>query len=491
MKGKLQIYNTLGRKKEEFRPIDENVIGMYVCGPTVYGDAHLGHAKSYVSFDLVFRYLKYLYPRVKYVQNITDVGHLTDDADEGDDKIAKQSRLEQLDPMAVVEKYMYNYFRDMDQLNVQRADIYPRPSAHIPEQIEVIEDLISKGLAYESNGSVYFDVTAYDKNHDYGKLSGRSIESLLEGAANRELSGQSEKRSPMDFALWKKADPSHLMQWNSPWGKGYPGWHIECTVMSQKYLGENFDIHGGGLENAFPHHECEIAQAEGHTGKPFANYWMHNNMVTINGQKMGKSLGNGIFCHELFTGENHQLDQAYSPMTVRFFILQSHYRSTLDFSNDALKAAEKGLKRLLEGISRIENLPTSESSSFSVSGFKEKLEAAMNDDFNSPIAIAHLFDFLKTASAIESGSETISRKDLDELISILNIFVYDILGLQTEEKEQAQFDILDPLMELILEFRKAAKSQNDYATADKIREKLNELNIEVKDTKDGSSWSIG
>lgn len=491
MDKKLQIYNTLSRKKEDFIPIDGKAIGMYVCGPTVYGDAHLGHAKSYVSFDLVFRYLKYLFPKVKYVQNITDVGHLTDDADEGDDKIARQSRLEKVDPMAVVEKYMHNYFRDMDMLNVQRADIAPRPSAHIPEQIEVIEDLIKKGFAYEANGSVYFDVSAYDKKYDYGKLSGRSIENMMEGAANRELSGQSEKRSPIDFALWKKADPTHLMQWKSPWGQGYPGWHIECTVMSQKYLGENFDIHGGGLENAFPHHECEIAQAEGHTGKPFANYWMHNNMVTINGQKMGKSLGNGIFCHELFTGENHQLDQAYSPMTIRFFILQSHYRSTLDFSNEALKAAEKGFKRLMEGISKLKTLPVSDSSTIRVADIQNNLEAAMNDDFNSPIAIAHLFDLIKTASAIESGKEKISGKDLESLVSLINTFVFDILGLKYEEKEQSNLDILDPLMELILDFRKAAKDQRDFATSDKIREKLKKLNIEIKDTKDGSTWSIG
>lgn len=490
MKAELLIYNTLSRKKEIFKPINPNRIGMYVCGPTVYGDAHLGHAKSYVSFDLVYRFLKHIYPHVKYVQNITDVGHLTDDADEGEDKISNQSRLEKVDPMEVVEKYMYNYFRDMDMLNVERANIAPRPSAHIPEQIEVIEDLINKGFAYESNGSVYFDVKAYDKQYDYGKLSGRSIESMMEGAANRTLSGQSEKRAPMDFALWKKAEPDHLMQWNSPWGKGYPGWHIECTVMSQKYLGDNFDIHGGGLENAFPHHECEIAQAEGHTGKAFANYWMHNNMVTINGQKMGKSLGNGVFCHELFSGDNAQLEKAYSPMSIRFFILQSHYRSTLDFSNEALKAAEKGLKRLMDGIERLQNVPISSNTSLKIDELEEKLYQAMSDDFNSPIAIAHLFDMLKWVSALEKGEEQINQEDHQRLLKLVNTFVFEILGLKNEENAAVGDNLIDSLMELVLDFRKAAKDQKDFTTADKIRDKLKELNIEVKDTKHGADWSI-
>jgi cysteinyl-tRNA synthetase len=492
MNSTLVLYNTLSRKKEEFKPIDPSTIGMYVCGPTVYGDAHLGHAKSYVSFDLIYRYLKYKFPKVKYVQNITDVGHLTDDADEGDDKIAKQSRLEKVDPMAIVEKYMYNYFRDMDALNVERASIYPRPSGHIPEQIEIIQDLITKGFAYEANGSVYFDVAQYDKTYNYGKLSGRSIEEMLDGGANRTLSSQSEKRNSIDFALWKKADPSHLMQWNSPWGKGYPGWHIECTVMSQKYLGENFDIHGGGLENSFPHHECEIAQAEAHTGKPFANYWLHNNMVTINGQKMGKSLGNGIFCHELFSGNNHQLTRAYSPMTVRFFILQSHYRSTLDFSNEALEAASKGLERLQKGMKRLANLKTSNSTSknINVVELENSIYAAMDDDFNSPMAIAKLFDGLKLIVAIEKEAETITQKDLEKLSELYRVVYFEILGLQLEGVDSSSNDISDELMELILAFRKAAKEEKDYATADKIRDKLKALNIIVNDGKDGADWSF-
>ena len=486
----LRVYNTLSRKKEDFNPIDNQVIGMYVCGPTVYGDAHLGHAKSYVSFDLIYRYLKHVFPKVKYVQNITDVGHLTDDADEGDDKIAKQSRLEQVDPMAVVEKYMFNYFRDMDSLNVLRADIYPRPSGHILEQIEVIQSLIEKGYAYEVNGSVYFDVSRYDANFNYGKLSGRSIEELMDGSANRALNAQSEKRNAIDFALWKKADTTHLMQWNSPWGKGYPGWHIECSVMSQKYLGNNFDIHGGGLENAFPHHECEIAQAEAHTNQPFANYWLHNNMVTINGQKMGKSLGNGIFCHELFSGENHQLSRAYSPMTVRFFILQSHYRSTLDFSNEALEAASKGFARLQKGLERIDSIDGSSKSSIDLEEFEKSLYQAMNDDFNSPIMIAKLFDGLKIVSDLETGKSTISEADIERLKGIYATFFFDILGLKTEESIGNSNELTDELMDLIIDFRTAAKIQKDYATADKIRDKLKSLNIEIKDQKEGASWSF-
>lgn len=490
MNSNLVVYNTLSRKKEKFKPIDPKTVGMYVCGPTVYGDAHLGHAKSYVSFDLIFRYLAHIFPNVKYIQNITDVGHLTDDADEGDDKIAKQSRLEKVDPMAIVEKYMYNYFRDMDQLNVLRADIYPRPSGHIPEQIEVIEDLITKGFAYEVNGSVYFDVDKYNDSHDYGKLSGRNIEEMMDGAANRSLAAQSEKKNPVDFALWKKANPSHLMQWNSPWGAGYPGWHIECTVMSQKYLGENFDIHGGGLENAFPHHECEIAQAEAHTGKPFANYWLHNNMVTINGQKMGKSLGNGIFCHELFTGDNFQLEKAYSPMTIRFFILQSHYRSTLDFSNEALEAASKGFSRLQNGQLRLEKLKSSKTSSFSIKEWKEELYAAMDDDFNSPMAIASLFNSLKWIATIENNEESLNKSDLVEFKETFNTFFFEILGLKIEGENNPNNEVINDLMQLVLSCREAAKSQKDYATADAIRDKLSDLKIAVKDKKDGAEWSF-
>jgi len=377
----------------------------------------------------------------------------------------------------------------MDALNVKRADIYPRPSGHIPEQIEIIESLIEKGYAYEVNGSVYFDVAKYDENHDYGKLSGRSIEEMMEGAANRTLAGQSEKKNSIDFALWKKAEPTHLMQWNSPWGKGYPGWHIECTVMSQKYLGDNFDIHGGGLENAFPHHECEIAQAEAHSNKAFANYWLHNNMVTINGQKMGKSLGNGIFCHELFSGDNFQLERAYSPMTVRFFILQSHYRSTLDFSNEALNAAAKGLQRLSKAVDRLDHLKAADQSSLKITEFEKELYQAMDDDFNSPIAIAQLFEGAKWISAIESGKESLSANDLARFKELFHLFYYDILGLSNEEAGEAgDQEQVDELMQMILEFRTAAKAQKDYETADQIRDRLQKLKIKVKDGKDGAEW---
>lgn len=490
MKGELLIYNTLSRTKEVFKPLSTEHVGMYVCGPTVYGDAHLGHAKSYVSFDLVYRYLLYLGYKVRYVQNITDVGHLTDDADEGDDKIAKQSRLERIDPMEVVERYMANYYRDMDALNNLRPSIAPRPSGHIQEQIEAIEILIEKGFAYEANGSVYFDVLQYDKDHDYGKLSGRTLEEMKDGAANRELDKQSDKRNGFDFALWKKADDNHLMKWNSPWGYGYPGWHIECTVMSQKYLGENFDIHGGGLENAFPHHECEIAQAEAGSNVPFANYWMHNNMVTINGQKMGKSLGNGIFCHELFDGSNPQLDQAFSPMTIRFFILQSHYRSTLDFSNEALKAAEKGFQRLMKAVDQLDKIEASDSSSAAVQGIMDKGIAAMNDDFNSPILIAQLFDGVKLINQMAEGKSGLSAEDLERFRSFYGKMVFDVLGLKSEAMAAGGGDEkVEDLMGLILDLRKEIRAAKNWTMADQIRDTLAELNIEVKDGKDGATWN--
>ena len=484
----LIIYNTLSRKKEKFQPLNPPFVGMYVCGPTVYGDAHLGHAKSYISFDIVYRYLKYLGYKVRYVQNITDVGHLTDDADQGEDKIAKQSRLERIDPMEVVERYMANYYRDMDSLNILRPSIAPRPSGHIQEQIASIEKLISKGLAYAVNGSVYFDVLEYNKNHHYGKLSGRNVEELLEGSANRELDKQAEKKNAIDFALWKHAADEHLMQWDSPWGSGYPGWHIECTVMSRKYLGDSFDIHGGGLENAFPHHECEIAQAEGENDKEFARYWMHNNMVTINGQKMGKSLGNSITLEQLFTGDNDQLEKAFSPMTIRFFILMSHYRSTLDFSNEALKAAEKGLERLSKAVLLTPKLKASEKSTLDISKFKHSALEAMNDDFNTPILIAQLFEAVKWINLINEGKESLSKPDLEDFKQFINTMFYDILGLKAETEVGS--DKMNDLMELVLEIRKMAKEKKDYALSDKIRDELNKMNIEIRDSITGSEWSL-
>lgn len=484
----LKVYNTLTRKKEVFIPLNPPFVGMYVCGPTVYSDSHLGHAKSYVSFDVIYRYLMYLGYKVRYVQNITDVGHLTDDADQGEDKIAEQSRLERIDPMEVVERYMNSYYRDMDALNNLRPSIAPRPSGHIPEQIKSIGKLIENGFAYEANGSVYFDVTTYNRDHNYGKLSGRNIEEMLEGAANRELDKQSEKRNPIDFALWKKASKDHLMQWESPWGMGYPGWHIECTVMSQKYLGDTFDIHGGGIENAFPHHECEIAQAEGEKNKDFARYWLHNNMVTINGQKMGKSLGNAISLNQLFTGKNDQLDQVFSPMTVRFFILQSHYRSTLDFSNEALLAAEKGLRRLMAGLEELKKIEAGSKSDLNVGDLIASAEGAMNDDFNSGMLIAQLFEGVKWINLMKEGKAEMSAGDLEKFSSFMKDYTIQILGLRSEEKLDS--DLVDNLMALILEIRNTAKSEKNYTVSDEIRKRLEELHIQINDGKEGASWEI-
>ncbi len=485
---KLFLYNTLTRKKELFEPLAPPHVGMYVCGPTVYGDAHLGHAKSYVSFDLIYRYLLHLGYKVRYVQNITDVGHLTDDADAGEDKILKQSRLEKVEPMEVVEHYMGTYYRDMDKLNVKRPSIAPRPSGHIPEQIEAISMLISKGYAYEAAGSVYFDVAAYSKNHQYGKLSGRTLDELVSGSAARELEGQKEKRSPYDFALWKKAPSEHLMKWKSPWGEGFPGWHIECTVMSQKYLGETFDIHGGGLENAFPHHECEIAQAEAGCGKPFARYWLHNNMVTINGQKMSKSLGNGVFCHELFSGKNKLLAQAFSPMSVRFFILQSHYRSTLDFSNDALLAAEKAFRKLISSFVLLDRIDPSGQSSFpDIKDLPEKCHEAMSDDFNSAVLIAHLFEAAKIINSAYAGQGTLSREDIAVLRKMGTDFITDILGLSEEERGVSAS--ADGLVKLLIEIRMQVKAKKDYLLSDQIRDNLLQLGIKIKDEKDGTTWT--
>lgn len=475
-------------------------VGLYVCGPTVYGYPHLGHAKSYVSFDLIYRWLMHIGYKVRYVQNITDVGHLTDDADSGEDKIAKQSRLEQMEPMEIVEHYMRAYFDDMDKLNVLRPDISPRPSCHIPEQIEAVEHLIERGFAYEVNGSVYFDVKKYSEDHNYGKLSGRKIEDLMEGGASRELEGQSEKRNQLDFALWKKANPDHLMQWRSPWGQGYPGWHIECTVMSQKYLGESFDIHGGGNENMFPHHECEVAQGEALTDKPFAKYWMHNNMVTVNGQKMGKSLGNSIYCHELFSGEHDLLHQSFSPMTVRFFILQSHYRSTLDFSNEALVSAEKGYKRLMNAYNILKEFDFPENKAASnqqeeqaINDYCDNCYAVMNDDFNSAQVMANLFELSSRINALkhqQMAPDAITSDTFNKMKKTFQVFVDDVLALKEEGAEEGAESTVDGLVNLLIDIRKHARSQKDFDTADKIRDQLQEMGILLKDEKGGTtSWS--
>lgn len=487
----IQLYNTLNRKKENFVPINEPFVGLYVCGPTVYGDPHLGHARPYTTFDVLVRYMEHLGYRVRYVRNITDVGHLENDGDSGDDKIAKKARLEQLEPMEVVQQYTVSFHEAMALLNNRPPAIEPRASGHIIEQIAMVEQLIANGFAYEVNGSVYFDVTAYAKNHDYGKLSGRVVEDLIAGAGNerRSLEGQDEKRNPADFALWKKAQPEHIMRWPSPWGEGFPGWHIECSAMSKKYLGETFDIHGGGMDLLFPHHESEIAQSKGSCGHHPVNFWMHNNMITIDGQKMGKSLGNFITLDELFRGKHPRLSQAYSPMTLRFFILQAQYRSTLDFSNEALQGVEKGFKRFMEGLKTLASLQASDTStSFDVQSLVNSFYDALNDDLNTPILIAQLYETIRQANLIAAGQATITASDLKLLQEKAGLMAFDILGLKDESASEAHQ--LDGVMQLLLELRAQAKANKDWATSDRIRNQLSELGIQVKDSKEGSSWSF-
>ena len=491
MEHPLQIYNTLSRKKETFVPLHEPFVGMYVCGPTVYGDAHLGHARPAITFDILFRYLKHLGYKVRYVRNITDVGHLEHDADSGEDKIAKKARLEQLEPMEVAQYYINRYHHAMEALNVLPPSIEPLASGHIIEQIELVKRILEHGYAYESQGSVYFDVEKYNKEHRYGILSGRNIEEMLN--TTRALDGQDEKRNPIDFALWKCAQPEHIMRWPSPWSDGFPGWHCECTAMGRKYLGEQFDIHGGGMDLIFPHHECEIAQAVASEGHEMVHYWMHNNMITINGQKMGKSLGNFITLEEFFAGSNKLLTQAYSPMTIRFFILQAHYRSTVDFSNDALQAAEKGLARLLDAYASLEKLKASESSSVDVKGLRAKCFEAMNDDLNTPIVISHLFDATRAINSVKDGKDTISEADLQELREVFHLFIFDLLGLRDEARsgeENGSIEAFGKAMDLLLSIRQQAKANKDWATSDKIRNELTALGFTIKDTKEGTEWKL-
>jgi len=488
MENKLKIHNTLSRNKELFEPLNPPYVGMYVCGPTVYGDAHLGHARPAITFDLIFRYLSHLGYKVRYVRNITDVGHLEADADEGEDKIAKKARLENLEPMEVVQYFSDRYHKNMEQLNVKNPSIEPRASGHIIEQIEMIKKILKAGYAYESHGSVYFDVKKYNEKNNYGILSGRKIEDMITNT--RELEGQSEKKNPYDFALWKKAQPEHIMRWPSSWSDGFPGWHMECSAMSTKYLGEHFDIHGGGLDLLFPHHESEIAQSVAANKIQPVKYWIHNNMITLNGQKMGKSLGNSVLLDEFFSGENDLLEQAYSPITIRFFILQAHYRSTIDFSNEALQSAEKGLKKLFAAIKNLDKLILSEKSTSNIKALRQKCYDAMNDDFNSPILIANLFEGVRIINSVKDKKETISAEDLEILKQLFNDFVFDILGLKTEETTGQQNELIDGLLGTILSIRQQAKANKDYATADKIRKELSELNIQIKDTKEGFSWEI-
>jgi len=488
MKQPLTLYNTLTRKKEKFEPIHPPHVGLYVCGPTVYGDAHLGHARPAITFDLVFRYLQHIGYKVRYVRNITDVGHLENDADEGEDKVGKKARLEQLEPMEIVQFYTNRYHKNMEQLNVLPPSIEPHASGHIIEQIDMINKIFEAGYAYENQGSVYFDVKKYDRDHNYGKLSGRSIDEALENT--RALAGQDEKKNQVDFALWKKATPQHIMHWPSPWSEGFPGWHLECTAMGCKYLGQTFDIHGGGMDLVFPHHESEIAQAVAAFGHDHVRYWMHNNMITVDGQKMGKSLNNFITLDEFFTGNHEKLHQAYSPITIRFFILQAHYRSTVDFSNEALLAAQKGLDRLLAAAETLKKLIPSDKNTVDVASLREKCYEAMNDDFNSPIVIAHLFEAVRIINCINDGKENIDAENLELLKATFNTFVFDILGLKSEADAAAADDhTTDGLMNLVLDLRQNAKNNKDWAAADKIRDSLKGLNIEVKDTKEGVVWS--
>lgn len=491
---KLTIYNSLSREKETFVPLHEDIVGMYVCGPTVYGDGHLGHARPAITFDIVFRYLRHLGYKVRYVRNITDVGHLEHDADEGEDKIAKKARIEQLEPMEVVQYYLNRYHRAMDALNVLPPSIEPHASGHIIEQIEYIKKIIDSGYAYVSDGSVYFDVPKFNREKGYGRLSGRNIDELL--ATTRQLDGQSEKHNPADFALWKKAAPEHIMHWPSPWSEGFPGWHLECSTMGEKYLGTKFDIHGGGMDLKFPHHECEIAQSVAHNGSDTVRYWMHNNMITINGKKMGKSLGNFITLDEFFTGSHPLLEQAYSPMTIRFFILQAHYRGTVDFSNEALQASEKALGRMLDGYRRLADLKPSDASTIDVSDLERRAYEALDDDFNTPVLIGVLFDAVRMINSVNDGKATATPADIDVLRRLMDTFLVEILGIRVDGVAGADSDAASSLkpfedaVDLLLDMRLEAKKNKDWATSDLIRDRLAAIGFNVKDTKDGYEWSL-
>jgi cysteinyl-tRNA synthetase len=484
----LYIHNSLTRKKEKFEPLNPPHAGLYVCGPTVYGEAHLGHARPAVTFDLLYRYLRHLGYKVRYVRNITDVGHLESDADEGEDKIAKKARLEKLEPMEIAEHYARSYHHNMDQMNILRPNIEPRASGHIIEQQQLVKAIIENGYAYVSNGSVYFDVEKYNRQYNYGKLSGRNIEELR--ANTRELEGQQEKKNPFDFALWKKANPEHIMQWPSEWSNGFPGWHLECSAMSTKYLGEPFDIHGGGMDLLFPHHDCEIAQSKAAHGQESVRYWMHNNMVTINGQKMGKSLDNFITLNQFFSGDHPLLEKAFSPMTIRFFTLQAHYRSPLDFSSEALQAAEKGLEKLLRAGETIDQLKPGEKTDLDLDQAEKDCYQALNDDMNTPVLFSHIFELVRFINAVAQGNTQITAGDIDRLRSLYQTFVHDILGLEREETQEGTGELSGELIDMILQIRLEAKKKKDFETADKIRERLKDLGVIVKDTPGGYEWEI-
>lgn len=484
----VKVYNSLSGEKEVFVPIHPGKVGMYVCGPTVYNYVHLGNCRTFISFDLVFRYLKHLGYQVRYVRNITDVGHMVDDADEGEDKIAKRARMEQIEPMEIVQKYTVNFHNILKQFNNLPPSIEPTATGHIIEQIAIIQGIIENGFAYEVNGSVYFDVEKYNKDHHYGILSGRKIEDLLSNT--RDLDGQSDKRNPLDFALWKKAEPEHIMRWPSPWGDGFPGWHLECTAMSTKYLGNHFDIHGGGMDLKFPHHECEIAQNEACTGNTPVNFWMHANMLTLNGKKMAKSTGNNILPNELFSGDNAILSKAFSPAVVRFFMLQAHYRSVLDFSDEAILASERGFNRLMEAIKNSSELPVSAQSTVDIQTWKQQCYDAMNDDFNSPILISHLFEGVRLVNVIKEGKEQINAEDLALFTSLLHAFVFDVLGLESTNTLAANNDKLEGVVNMLIQMRNEARANKDFAMSDHIRDELAKLDIQLKDGKEGTSFSL-
>lgn len=484
----LRVYNSLSGKKEVFQPINEGHIGMYVCGPTVYSNVHLGNCRTFMSFDMIFRYFKHLGFKVRYVRNITDAGHLENDSDDGEDKISKKAKLEQIEPMEVVQRYTVDFHETLQRFNFLPPSIEPTATGHIIEQIEIIKEILEKGFAYEANGSVYFDVLTFNKSNEYGKLSGRKLEDMITNT--RELTAQDEKRNPQDFALWKKAEPQHIMRWPSPWGDGFPGWHLECTAMSTKYLGETFDIHGGGMDLKFPHHECEIAQAEASKGKSPVKYWLHANMLTLNGKKMSKSTGNNIYPSEIFNGGNNILSKTYAPSVVRFFMMQAHYTSILDLSDDALLASEKGYHRLMDAMGNIEKISTGDKSDFDFNTWQQKCYGAMNDDFNTPILIAHLFDAVKHINLIKEGKESISQEDKTLLQKTMNSFVHDILGLENQSLVKDDSNALNGVMDLLIELRNEARANKDFATSDKIRDELTALGIQLKDGKDGTTFSV-
>ena len=481
----LRIYNSLTREKTIFQPLIPGHVGMYVCGPTVYSDVHLGNVRTFVTFDVVYRYLKHLGYKVRYVRNITDVGHLTGDGDTGEDKIARKAKLENLEPMELVQKYTNGFHEVMKIFNVIPPSIEPTATGHIIEQIVMIEQIIANDMAYVSNGSVYFNVRKYNEKHAYGQLSGRVIDELM--AASRDLDGQEEKRDPLDFALWKNAGPEHIMRWPSPWGVGFPGWHLECSAMSTKYLGQTFDIHGGGLDLKFPHHECEIAQNVGATGNEPVRYWMHGNMLTVNGRKMAKSEGNGFTPEELITGNHKLLDKGYSPMTVRFFFMMGHYSSTLDFSNEALQAAEKGFKRMLTALEELERIEGSNQSDFDVAKWKQTCYEAMNDDFNTPVVIANLFESVKVINNARERRLSLTATDIATLKNTLHTMLFEVMGLKEEDTNQ-ETGLSEELMNVIIAIRAQAKSKKDFATSDFIRDELSRMNVQLKDTKEGTTW---